>query len=282
MRAQKQFFQGMLKRAGVYQRLKASHIYDLYWGIADRRVIEARRREVDFYRNLLHGLRRGDLIFDIGANHGTKTDVFLRLGARVISVEPDELNQEILREKFLAYRFVQKPVDIVGKAVSDKVTSVTMWIDGPGSALNTLSQKWVDTLKEDKERFVSTHDNLEFARCKIVETTTLEELMSVYGSPAFIKIDVEGHEASVLRGLKRAVPFVSFEINLPEFRPEGLEGVEILARLAPEGRFNYTTDCQHGLALGQWLDARAFSSILEACSESTIEVFWKAVDSYGR
>ncbi len=93
-----------LKQAAVYHRLKASRVYD-----ADQR--------------LLQGLPRRGLIFDIGANHGAKTDVFLRLGARVVAVDPDETNQEI---------------DTAGHS--------SMWVDSPDSAKNTLSQKWVDTL----------------------------------------------------------------------------------------------------------------------------------------
>ena len=57
----------LLERVGVYERAKASWIYDFYWSMADRRIIDDRRREVDFYRNLLDGFREGDLIFDVGA-----------------------------------------------------------------------------------------------------------------------------------------------------------------------------------------------------------------------
>ena len=275
MRAVKQYFQSMLKRAGIYQRLKASCIQDLYWRMADRRWIDARRLEVEFYRKLLSGYQRGDLIFDVGANDGTKTDVFLRLGARVVGIEPDEANQEVLRAKFLRYRLAPKRVVIVGKAVSDKSTFETMWIDGPGSAVNTLSQKWVETLKTNKDKFEHAHFGLEFARRKTVETTTLEELILTHGLPFFVKIDVEGYEASVIRGLKRPVPFLSFEINLPEFRQEGLECVRLLDGLGADGRFNYSADLQRGLALEKWLGAQEFSSVLEQCSERAIEVFWR-------
>jgi FkbM family methyltransferase len=265
----------MLKRSGLYQRLKASFIYDLYWRMTDRHWIDVRGREVNFYRQLLNECRQGDLVFDVGANDGTKTDVFLRLGARVVVIEPDDVNQNILRDKFLRYRLVPKPVVIVGKAVSDRTTIEKMWIDGPGSAVNTLSQKWVETLKSDKVRFEHTHGSLDFARSKAVETTTLDELILTHGSPFFVKIDVEGYEASVLRGLKRPVPFLSFEVNLPEFRPEGLECVKLLEGLAADGKFNYSADYQRGIALGKWLDAQAFSQVLEHCTETTIEVFWK-------
>jgi len=214
------------------------------------------------------------LIFDVGANVGDKTDVFLRLGARVISIEPDEANQEVLRGKFLRYRLAPKRVVIVGKAVSDRSTIETMWIDGPGSAVNTLSQKWAETLKANKDKFEHAHFGLEFAQRKAVETTTLEELILTCGLPFFVKIDVEGYEASVIRGLKHPVPFLSFEINLPQFRPEGLECLRLLNGVAADGRFNYATDLQRGMQ-GEWVGAEEFSIVIEKCSEKTIEVFWR-------
>jgi FkbM family methyltransferase len=92
-----------------------------------------------FYRSLLVGFRKGDLIFDIGANNGFKTDIFLRLGARVVAVEPDKSNQIVLADKFLKYRMIKKPVSIVAKAVSNKTGRETLWINEPGSAKNTLN-----------------------------------------------------------------------------------------------------------------------------------------------
>ena len=133
-----------LKRLGLYYRLKASLTYDLYWKLADRSLIEDRNKELAFYRTVLRGFCPGDLIFDIGANSGTKTEVFLKLGAHIIACEPDGLNQEVLKQKFHEYRFTKKPVVIVGKAVSDTETVKTMWIDQPGSAKNTFSVKWVE------------------------------------------------------------------------------------------------------------------------------------------
>jgi hypothetical protein len=93
--------------------------------------------------------------------------------------------------------------------------------------------------------------------------------------PFFVKIDVEGHELSVLRGMKRVVPYLSFEVNLPEFRVEGLESVRLLGNLAGDGRFNYTNDCRRGLLLKNWIAADEFTTVLASCAERSIEVFWK-------
>jgi FkbM family methyltransferase len=266
--------QHLLRRLGLYYRLQASPLYDIYWSLADAAPLQKIRSELNFYRGLLSGLRGGDLIFDIGANNGSKTDIFLRLGARVVAVEPDEVNKSILEEKFSRYRLRRKPLEIVHKAVSDTNRMETMWIDTPGSALNTFSRKWVETLRADNTRF---GHGLNFAQRQTVPTTTLEDLFVRYGRPFFIKIDVEGHELMVLRGMRQAVPYISFEVNLPEFRQEGLECVALLERLASHGQFNHVIDCQQGLAQEHWLGADEFSRMLCNCHQKSIEVIWKTL-----
>jgi FkbM family methyltransferase len=273
LRTLKTSMQAFLRGAGLYHRIRYSFLYDFYWGINNRKLIENRSEEVKFYQKTLEGLKKGDLVFDIGANVGYKTDIFLRLGTQVVAVEPDRLNQETLRRNFLSYRLVRKPVRIVGKAVSDKIGSDVMWVDQPGSAINSLNQKWVESLRTDDSRFgtISEFDN------KVeVETTTVEDLIRSYGRPFYIKIDVEGHEASVLKGMQSIVPFVSFEVNLPQFRPEALQCIESLENLAPGGHFNYASDCARGLIFEPWLPRATFIDAFNQCAESSIEVFWKA------
>ena len=277
-----------MKETTLHARLRNSYIHDVYWKVSNPQVVEARNAQVQFYRSLLQGFRRGGLVFDIGANMGQKTDIFLRLGARVVAVEPDERNQRVLRGKFIKYRLFRKPVCIVGKAVSDEVALKPMWIDGPGSALNTLSTKWVDTLRRDKARFSHTPDPLEFREKRSVETTTLEQLIKVHGLPLFVKIDVEGYELTVLQGLRRPVPYLSFEVNLPEFREEGVQCLTILQSLDPDGQWNYVVDCAQGVVLEQWVKAEELATIIRECSAPSIEVLWRSssqtrsIESFGR
>jgi FkbM family methyltransferase len=263
--------QSLLKQAGLYERIRDSWLYTAYWRIADRRVVEQRRQELDFYRKTLVGFRKNDLIFDIGANHGLKTTIFLELGGRVIAVDPDVSNQKVLTERFLAYRLRRKPVVVVGKAVSDRNGCETFWISEPGFEMNTLSAKWAKTLEKDPARFGRT---FEFSEKRQVETVTLQDMISTYGRPFYIKIDVEGYEPNVLKGLQTAVPYLSFEVNLPDFKSEGEQCIVRLREIDANGVFNCAVGAR--LMFSEWMPHDAFAKAFAEIRETSVEVFWRS------
>src|SRR5690349_1606371 len=63
-----------------------------------------RRRMIGFYSQFVH---KGDLCFDIGANIGDWSVVFLSLGASVVAVEPQLLSFESLLKKFGNNSFIK-------------------------------------------------------------------------------------------------------------------------------------------------------------------------------
>jgi FkbM family methyltransferase len=257
----------------IYQRLRASPAYDMYWRLARPAVLRSRDEEVLFYRRLLQDLEPHGLIFDIGANHGYKVDIFLRLGARVLAVDPDPANVAVLRAKFEHLRLTTLPVTIVPKAISDRAGEIAFWMDQPGSAKNTVSQKWADSLRSDASRFGQA---LQFARSITVACSTLGELVAAYGAPHFVKIDVEGHELQVISGMNAPVPYLSFEVNLPDFLDEGIQCVWKLQDLCSESKFNYATTLSAGLRLSSWLPAAEFLDVLHRCREASIEIFCRS------
>lgn len=268
--------------SAIWNRFGSSSIRRAYWSIAKRGNLVSSQREEAFYRKLLVGSQRGDLIFDIGANRGAKTEIFLRLGARVIAVEPDEACQAILRDRFLRYRIKSSPVTLVDRAASDKVGVEELFIDGPGSAVNTINRKWADYLRNNSETFKYQHCGLQFSSSRLVGTTTIDDLVSQYGTPFFVKIDVEGYELNALRGMGRPVPFLSFEVNLQTFRSEGIRCVQLLHDLNRQGDFNYTPDCCTGLRIDKWLPAEEFCAVLKTCTDESVEVFWRSNCNFDR
>ncbi|MEE6169124.1 MULTISPECIES: FkbM family methyltransferase [unclassified Mycolicibacterium] len=253
-----------LRRIGLYDTLRRSPLYGLYLRLFYPKLASQPRRELRFYRQALPALKPGDLIFDVGANDGFKTAIFLKLGARVVCVEPDRASVSVLRR-----RFSNKPVTIVPKAASDDVRTVQFHVAQPGSALNTLSDKWVEALQDSStSRF---GPDVRFEQSYDVQTVTVEQLMADYGRPSFLKIDVEGHELAVLRGLRQAVPLVSFELNLPEFRAEGLECVDILEHISSRTEFNHVIE--DSFESRCWLSASEFRRWLEETDLRYLEVY---------
>ena len=68
---------------------------------------KAREYELDFYRAII---KPGDLVFDIGANVGFKTEAFVACGARVICVEPNPKCLPILLHEFGSVAEVEQAI----------------------------------------------------------------------------------------------------------------------------------------------------------------------------
>ncbi len=166
------------------------------------------------------------LIFDIGANEGVMTEIFSKLSQCVIAIEPARRNLNILSARFNK----NKNIIIVPIAISDKTGEQPWYEDKNDYAMGTLSSKWNDSkLKALK----STAAN--------IPTSTLDVLITQYGMPDFIKIDVEGNEWKALQGLSQPVFLLSFEAILPQFLEETILCIEHLLSLYPTALFNYIT-----------------------------------------
>jgi 16S rRNA A1518/A1519 N6-dimethyltransferase RsmA/KsgA/DIM1 with predicted DNA glycosylase/AP lyase activity len=86
----------------LYSRIKQYYKYRRNWRKVLSRQLrdgenERLAKELDFYSRLI---KRDDLCFDIGANIGDKTNVFVRLGAVVVAVEPQESCWQVLKRRF--------------------------------------------------------------------------------------------------------------------------------------------------------------------------------------
>ncbi|MBM3479865.1 MAG: FkbM family methyltransferase, partial [Alphaproteobacteria bacterium] len=96
-----------------------------------------------------------------------------------------------------------------------------------------------------------------------VPVTTLDALVAAHGVPRFAKIDVEGFELDVLRGLSRPLPALSFEFTTIQRDV----AFACLARLAALGdyRFDLALGESQELAFGDNpLDAAAMAAHLRA------------------
>jgi predicted RNA methylase len=88
-----------IKRSEFEWKIRSSVFYEIYLNIFYANYVRSRKKEIDFYQLVL-GSSEAKLFFDIGANGGAKADIFSRMGAKVICVEPDKSCCEILNKRF--------------------------------------------------------------------------------------------------------------------------------------------------------------------------------------
>jgi len=91
-----------------------------------------------------------------------------------------------------------------------------------------------------------------------VPVQTIDDAIAEFGRPAFCKIDVEGFELEVLRGMSAAIPAVSFEYHLsPKDKAKVVDCLDYLGRLGPI-RINYLGDGMLALGRRDWSTPDAF------------------------
>jgi FkbM family methyltransferase len=193
----------------------------------------------------------GDLCFDVGANVGEKTEAMLRLGARVVAVEPQPSCVRELNALFKDNRNFR----CVSKAVGREPGTATMHL-ARMRGLSSMRADWFDRWESSIE----------------VEMSTLDRLIDEHGMPAFCKIDVEGLEFEVLNGLSRPPKALSLEYNV-RFIDETTRCLEYLARFG-EMRLNFSRLEEMALVSETWWDHDTFRERFREELEHRPENYW--------
>jgi FkbM family methyltransferase len=221
------------------------------------------RKDIDFYSSFLAPNKK-HVAFDIGANKGNKVKAFLKMGYQVIALEPEKKSIETLQFRYSK----NKRVTIVAKGVSDKEGTMELHITDARSGLNTFSDKWIKSLSNKNENRWNRSDK--FKDSYEVSLTTVDSLMDEYGVPYFIKIDVEGFELNVIKGIKRLPNYLSFELNLPEFIDEANEIINYLSNL--NGLTKYQYSFNEKLESKNWISKEEILNVINTTKQRYFEV----------
>jgi FkbM family methyltransferase len=184
-------------------------------------------------------VRPGDLVFDVGANMGAKAVLFLEQGARVVCVEPQPSCVAALRQRFRK----ERRVTIVAEGLAERSGALDLSICTEAHTISTFSDEW------KTGRFA----NYKWDKTVRVKVTTLDALIAKHGRPSYCKVDVEGFEISVLKGLTRPAPLISFEFAR-EFIGNAKACVIYLSQIGYE-RFNFALGENPGFVCEGWLNA---------------------------
>lgn len=235
---------GLLDRVGVLgiteKALRSVRSLTTETGRLQRRH---RASMLPFYRELI---RSGDLVFDVGAHLGGRTEIFLALGASVVAVEPQPDCVKRLHRHFGA----DIRVNIIDRAL-DRTPGERVMRGSAQSPMASLSEGWIKAV-EASGRFASSEFTVEHR----VHTTTLDALIAVFGLPRFCKIDVEGFELEVVSGLSHPIPGLSLELT-PETMDSSVAAMAKLDSIAPY-EYNFATGESMHLDFARWLPQAEF------------------------
>ena len=199
------------------------------------------QKRKQFYTSFV---QEGDLCFDVGANLGNRVGPLLAAGARVVAVEPQEYCYKVLKNKF------GNKIELVTKGLGAEEGVNTFYLSN-AHTISSFSEEFVQVVKDGRFKEYNWDKSIQ------VEMTTLDRLIAEYGTPAFIKIDVEGYELEVLKGLSKPIGMISFEYMVPEQTQKVVTCIEQIELNGAPIECNYSIGESMEFALESWLPATA-------------------------
>ena len=167
-------------------------------------------------------IKHGNLVFDVGANIGNKSKEYIAHGARVVTFEPQEKCADICAQ---IHGIILERI-----ALDEKKGENTIY-EASAHTLSSMSDNFIETVK--KGRFMKYL----WGKGMKVKTDTLDNMIEKYGMLSYIKIDVEGYELNVLKGLTKPPKYISIEFT-PELLSKSLECIDYLEKLGMK-EYNY-------------------------------------------
>lgn len=225
--------------SGIYNWCRKSLLHLKAKSSLNRRFKEESKSissRINFYSSFINP---NDLCFDVGANIGNRITPLLEIGAEVVAIEPQTICIDFLKKTF------GNKIKIVEEGLGAKEETKKFYISN-ATTISTFSEDWISDMKKGRFR------DYEWNKVKSIHITTLDKLIAKFGKPKFIKIDVEGYEEEVLKGLSYKVDILSYEYAVPEQTSKALKCLEIIEKLNPEALCNFSIGESMEFYFDQW------------------------------
>ena len=140
-----------------------------------------------------------DLVYDVGMHNGSDTDFYLKKGFRVVAVEANPLLAARNARRFADWIDIGRLV-IVNMGISNVAGRMTFHV-------NDERTEWSSFNPQIASRGFATREIT-------IMATPLETLFQTFGTPHYLKIDIEGMDAVAVEAACALSPppfFISFE-----------------------------------------------------------------------
>src|SRR4051794_29438379 len=140
-----------------------------------------------------------DLIYDVGMHLGDDTAFYLSQGFRVIGIEANPQIAVQARDRF-SNEIESGRLTIVNAGVAETFGTAPFWICEENSTWNSFQRK------------IAARNGMKH-HAVTIPTRPFRDILDEYGTPLYLKIDIEGNDHLCIRDLAgRPLPrFVSME-----------------------------------------------------------------------
>lgn len=152
-----------------------------------------------------------DLIFDVGLHHGQDSEFYLKKGFKVVAIEANPACIKVASERLADYLATgQLIIENVGIGREEKISP--FYVNGTKSEWSSF-----------KQRLGARGGKFEVIE---IQMTNFSTIIDRYGTPYYLKIDIEGMDWAVIDSLwryKDRPKFVSYEMI-----PKNLDSLALL------------------------------------------------------
>lgn len=165
---------------------------------------------------VIHLIRKGATVFDVGANTGYFTLLFSAIAGevgQVFAFEPVPSTAEVLRRNLASNPRTAQNVTVLEVALSDREGVVRINVAGDRNlGASHVVAAPVDDLGRERAGVIGTI---------LIPCSTADAVWRRLGRPAvdLVKIDIEGHEYHALRGMREVIaasPTISIMVEVRE------------------------------------------------------------------
>lgn len=174
-----------------------------------------------------------------------------------MAIEPQPRFSDYLANKFEGnVRFHDEKI-----AVGATNTTAILHISNLFPTLSTLaSEEWRDKINKATPLTITYDETVE------IRVLTLDDLIKKYGKPTFIKIDVEGFESEVLKGLSHPIDYISFEVL--SFNSDLMEECLLILTKLGYSKFNFSMRETFKMSFDSWVKGEIIKTFLNGMSKT--------------
>ena len=148
------------------------------------------------------------LIFDIGANHGEFSQKCFN-DFKDIKIVAVEANSSLVEK--LKIRFFNKNITVLDNLMStNSGEEIDFYLNDSADTISTASKFWITN-----SRF---SNNYKWSNSVKKISLNIDDLVSRYGKPNLIKVDVEGYELEVIKGMTQKYSEICFEWSEEQYQ----------------------------------------------------------------